>query len=58
MDQKTSDLTLNQLIALIESNYGLGRTIGENEVRQIIEAYRELLDECRVFDKKNREKIR
>ncbi len=58
MDQKTSHLTLNQLITLIESNYGLGRTIGENEVRRIIGAYRELLDECRVFDKKNREKIR
>ena len=41
MNQNTDNLSLEELIKLIESNYGYGRETGENEVKRIIKAYKD-----------------
>lgn len=41
-NQNTNDLPLDDLIDLIENNYGFGRRVGENEAKRLIEKIKQL----------------
>jgi hypothetical protein len=42
MNHDTDHLSLDELIALLESNLGYGRPTGDNEVKRLIARIREL----------------